>query len=199
MTTEPLSDRRLPMILAAVATSATLGLTACAATEPGQGAGDGSAEAPDTPGPDTSGSGTAPEETPDALAFDTRTVDGDGFSGASLAGEPAVLWFWAPWCTVCRGEAAGVLEAAERHSGDVEFIGVAGLGEVDAMRGFVSDTGTGEMTHLADEDGSIWSGFGVASQPAFAFVDADGTFETVQGTLTGDDLDARVAAVTEGS
>ncbi|WP_116245637.1 redoxin domain-containing protein [Nocardiopsis sp. FIRDI 009] len=196
MTITSPSERRLPA-LAAVVTAAVLGLTACAA-DPGEVA-DGSAEAPATRGPDGSGTDAAPAEVPDALAFDTRTVDGDDFSGSSLTGEPAVLWFWAPWCTVCRGEAAGVLDAADRHSGDVAFLGVAGLGEVDAMRGFVSDTGTGEMTHLVDEDGSIWSGFGVASQPAFAFLGADGSVETVQGTLTDDDLDARVEALTEGS
>jgi thiol-disulfide isomerase/thioredoxin len=34
------------------------------------------------------------------LRFDAKTVDGKDFSGQSLAGKPAVLWFWAPWCPV---------------------------------------------------------------------------------------------------
>jgi hypothetical protein len=30
------------------------------------------------------------------LQFAAKTVDGRDFSGQSLAGKPAVLWFWAP-------------------------------------------------------------------------------------------------------
>ncbi|MEV2275935.1 redoxin domain-containing protein [Nocardiopsis sp. NPDC049922] len=196
------SRRGTPLTLTAALLALLLGLTACASGDAENGAGDGTAEAPAAQeGAEDGGdaAGDSGGETPDALAFETRTVDGDAFAGADLAGEPTVLWFWAPWCTICRGEAAGVAEAAARHSGDVEFIGVAGLGEVEAMRGFVSDTGTGELTHLVDEDGSIWSGFGVASQPAFAFVSADGTFATVQGTLSDDDLDAQVDLIADGS
>ncbi|PAZ13053.1 hypothetical protein CLM62_26490 [Streptomyces sp. SA15] len=37
--------------------------------------------------------------------FTTTTVDGKAFAGTSPAGKDAVLWFWAPWCAVCRGEA----------------------------------------------------------------------------------------------
>ncbi len=105
-----------------------------------------------------------------------------------------VLWFWAPWCTVCRAEAGGVAEAAERYADHVEFLGVAGRGEVEAMRAFVDETGTGGMRHLVDDDGSLWSGFEVTSQPAFAFLRPDGTHLTVSGTLTEDDLDDYVEA-----
>ncbi|MFI6577740.1 redoxin domain-containing protein [Nocardiopsis sp. NPDC050513] len=192
------SRRGTPPTLTAALLALLLGLTACASGGAGNGADDGTAEAPAAQ-EDAQDGGDTGGATPDALAFETRTVDGAAFSGADLAGEPTVLWFWAPWCTICRGEAAGVAEAAARHSGDVGFVGVAGLGEVEAMRGFVSDTGTGELTHLVDEDGSIWSGFGVVSQPAFAFVSADGTFETVQGALSDDDLDARVDLIADGS
>ncbi|WP_036553560.1 redoxin domain-containing protein [Nocardiopsis sp. CNT312] len=184
---------RPALALAAAATALALGLTACGSTTEPEAA-PAQSPAEDTAAPE---SGDTSSGVPAALAFDTTTVDGADFSGASLAGEPAVLWFWAPWCTVCRAEAASVVDASERH--DVEFIGVAGLGEVDAMSGFVSDTGTGGLTHLVDGDGSLWSGFGVASQPAFAFLSADGTFETVQGTLTDEELDSRVTAVTDGA
>ncbi|OLT24311.1 hypothetical protein BJF83_07400 [Nocardiopsis sp. CNR-923] len=196
------SRRGTPLTLTAAVLALLLGLTACASGDSGNDAGDGAAEAPAAREDADNGGDTAGDSggaTPDVLAFETQTVDGAAFSGADLAGEPTVLWFWAPWCTICRGEAAGVAEAAARHSGDVAFIGVAGLGEVEAMRGFVSDTGTGELTHLVDEDGSIWSGFGVASQPAFAFVSSDGAFETVQGTLSDGDLDAQVDLISDGS
>jgi thiol-disulfide isomerase/thioredoxin len=30
--------------------------------------------------------------------FSGATLSGTAFKGSSLEGEPAVLWFWAPWC-----------------------------------------------------------------------------------------------------
>ncbi|MFE3458555.1 redoxin domain-containing protein [Nocardiopsis aegyptia] len=174
----------------AAALAAALGLAACSAPDDAQPeAGTGSGTGADTG--DGTGDGTT-EEAHALPPFEAPTLDGEEFAASALEGEPAVLWFWAPWCTVCRSEAGGVAEAAERYEGQVEFIGVAGRGEVADMRAFTDDTGTGHLTHVVDEDGGIWSDFGVVSQPAFAFVRPDGTFETVAGTLSDEDLDARV-------
>jgi len=60
---------------------------------------------------------------------------------------------------------------------------VASRGGVAEMEGFVADTGTDGLTHVADESGSIWSDFGVVTQPAYAFVDDDGSVEVVVGAL----------------
>ena len=175
--------------VAAVASAAALLLSACGAPD-----GDGGqpepadAAAPSDAAPPADGAGAAPH-----LDFTAPTVGGDDVEGADYAGRPVVLWFWAPWCTVCRGEAGSIAEAAERHEGEVEFVGVAGLGEEADMAEFVESTGTDGITHIIDEDGTIWSGFGVAGQPAFSFLSPDGTHETHPGTLSEADLDARVA------
>lgn len=176
-----------PLAAAAAALVAALGLVACSSPEAA------APSEPEAPAVGQTEAGSGAEEAESALpAFDAQTLDGEAIASTALAGEPAVLWFWAPWCSICRGEAGGIAEAAERYEGQVDFIGVAGLGEVEDMRAFASDTGTDHMTHIVDEDGGIWSDFGVVGQPAFAFVNADGTFETVPGTLSDDDLDARV-------
>lgn len=133
---------------------------------------------------------------PAALDFDAPTVDGGTFSGASLVGQDSVLYFWAPWCTVCRAEAPSLPGVADEFDGQATFYGVAGLSpDVNAMAGFVADTGTGDLTHIADTDGSVYTGFGVASQTTFAFVNDDGTIEIVPGPLTEDDLRARTQAL----
>nr|MBA3289283.1 redoxin domain-containing protein [Acidimicrobiia bacterium] len=119
-------------------------------------------------------------------------LDGASFDGAALAGTDAVVWFWAPWCTICRGEAPEVAEVAERYADRIQVIGVPGRGELDAMREFVDDTGTGAITHLADIDGSIWSAFGVYGQPAYAFIDDSGTIDTFIGGMGGDALADRI-------
>ncbi|MBB4929594.1 thiol-disulfide isomerase/thioredoxin [Lipingzhangella halophila] len=169
----------------AAAAAVLLALSACG------GDGGGSEEAAEPPAAD--GDSGDSESTGTGLDFETRTVDGDDFEGASLQGEPAVLWFWAPWCTVCRGEAEDVANVAARYEGEVEFYGVAGRGEVDAMREFVSDTGMEQMTHIVDEDGGIWSGFDVTGQPSFSFVRPHGTHLTVSGTLAEEEIDGYIA------
>jgi hypothetical protein len=81
----------------------------------------------------------------------------------------------------------------------VEVIGVAGLSDdVASMEQFVATTGTGDLTHLADTDGSIYTGFGVTSQTTFAFVDDDGTIEVVPGPLSLAEVTERATALVQG-
>jgi thiol-disulfide isomerase/thioredoxin len=131
-----------------------------------------------------------------ALAFQAKTLDGAAFSGASLAGKGAVLWFWAPWCTICRAEAPGVAEVARRFAGKVAFVGVAGRGEVPEMRRFADETKIGFFPQVVDADGAVWASFGVTSQPAFAFVRPDGTVQVVLGSLPQADLEAKAGELT---
>jgi peroxiredoxin len=136
-------------------------------------------------------SATAPGVSPEALRFTATTVDGKQFSGDSLAGKPAVLWFWASWCPVCQGESGGVAKVAQANT-DVTFVGVAALSDVPAMREFVTRYGIGSFTNLADTNASVWQRFGVTSQPAYAFIRRDGTVDTVKGSLSEDELASRV-------
>ncbi|MBI4936383.1 MAG: redoxin domain-containing protein [Actinobacteria bacterium] len=116
------------------------------------------------------------------------TIDGAGFDASTLAGRPTVAWFWAPWCVVCRGEAPDVAAIAAQYADRVNFIGVAGRGEAAEMRDFVSETGTGALTHLDDSSGAIWAAYEIYAQPAFAFITDDGRQETFTGALGADDL-----------
>lgn len=142
------------------------------------------------------GAGPTPAaaQSADQLQFTAKTIDGQEFSGESLAGKPAVLWFWAPWCPVCQREAPSVGQAAAAHPA-VTFLGVAGLDQVPAMRGFVDKYPVKDFTHLADTDGAIWRKFGVTQQPAYAFIDAGGKVDVVKGALSEGDLTKRVTAL----
>lgn len=136
---------------------------------------------------------------PPATTFTAQTLSGDTFdAAAAFAEQPTVLWFWAPWCVICRAEAPEVLAVAAELDGEVAFVGVAGRGEEAAMRDFVADTRTAGLDHVVDQDGSIWSGFGVVSQPAFAFVDADGVVEVFNGSMPPADLRAAARALAKG-
>lgn len=129
------------------------------------------------------------------------TLAGEPFDATTVAEQPVVLWFWAPWCTICRAEAPDVAELATelRAAGSpVTLLGVSGRGEVSAMHDFVSETGTQEITHLVDADGSLWRAFGVITQPAFALISADGEVEVVNGALGADGLRAAASRLAEG-
>jgi thiol-disulfide isomerase/thioredoxin len=187
------------MIRIAVALGAVMLATACGdptvstpADQPAATSTPGSA-APSI-GPST-GPSSAPVAVPEKLRFTAKTLDGAGFDAASLAGKPAVLWFWAPWCPKCRGEAAGVGEVAGAVAGSVTFLGVAARDEVPKMRDFVRQYGLGSFQHLADTDAAIWRHFGVVEQPAYAFIKPDGTVELVTARVSKADLLKRSQAL----
>lgn len=138
------------------------------------------------PVPADGGSGQA-SVIPAALIGAT-TIDGDPFDANTLAGRPTVAWFWAPWCVICRGEAPDVADIAARYAGKVNFVGVAGRGDVSEMRDFVADTGTQGITHLDDSSGEIWASYEIYAQPAYAFITDDGRLEAYLGSLGSDGL-----------
>jgi thiol-disulfide isomerase/thioredoxin len=131
---------------------------------------------------------------PEQLRFTANTVDGKEFSGESLAGKPALLWFWAPWCPNCQAEAPTIAEAAKKSTG-VAFVGVAAQDEVPAMRDFVDRFDLGSFPHLADTDAAVWRRFGVTYQSAYAFISSDGTVEMETSNLDDDELLARIDAL----
>jgi thiol-disulfide isomerase/thioredoxin len=157
------------------------------------------AQSDDAPG--TAGApGTADTAIPrDSLAVATLT--GETFDAAASDGEPVILWFWAPWCTICRAEAPDVAEVAaelEESGSPVTVLGVPGRGGVPEMEDFVADTGTGELTHLVDAEGTIWREYGVITQPAFALLGADGQVEVINGALGADGLRDAAERLAEG-
>ncbi|WP_165988186.1 redoxin domain-containing protein [Streptomyces sp. YIM 98790] len=201
--------RRRTGLLAAGAAVAALLLTACGSGSGDQepDAGGGTPAGDQEPAPDGT-PGATPEDTgpaegtgedqggatvPEELRWTAPAVGGGEFDASALAGSPAVLWFWAPWCPVCQGEAPGIKAAHEEWGDEVTFVGVAGHGDESQDETFVNTFGLDGFTHARDLDGSLWAGFGVASQPAFAFVSKGGSVEVVPGSLNEQELDNRLS------
>ena len=133
----------------------------------------------------------------DRLQFSGTTLSGAPFSGASLQGKPAVLWFWTPWCPFCNAEASGVGQVAAANPG-VTFVGVAAHSDVGAMQNFVSKYNV-NFTNLNDADGSIWARYNVPWQPAYVFYRSDGSSTFVNNPTSAmpqQELAGRVAALT---
>jgi peroxiredoxin len=137
------------------------------------------APAPATSGPATSEPASpsiSAASVPAVLQFRATTVDGAAFSGADLAGRKTVLWFWAPWCTVCARAAADVKSAATTLGPDVRVVGVAGLSSDAAdMQRFVDRGGLQSLTNLADATGDVYARFAVTQQDTFVLIQPDGT------------------------
>jgi thiol-disulfide isomerase/thioredoxin len=132
----------------------------------------------------------------DRLQFSGTTLSGAPFSGSSLVGRPAVLWFWTPWCPFCNAEAPGVSRVAAANP-DVTFVGVAARSDIGAMQGFV-DKYRLNFTNLNDADGSIWARYNVPWQPAYVFYRPDGSSTFVNNpsaAMPQQELSDRVAAL----
>ncbi len=167
----------------AVSVTAVL-LTGCAG---GTGAVAGGNPGP-APATATDAGGATADQSSAALAFSGTTLTGTTLDASTLAGQPVVLWFWAPWCTICRAEAPDVAAVAAEFKGSVTFLGIPGRGPEADMQAFVDQTGTTGFEHVVDADGALWQYFGVISQPSFVFVDSAGTASSFAGSLPADAL-----------
>jgi thiol-disulfide isomerase/thioredoxin len=145
----------------------------------------------------TSPAQAAAVQTP--YSFSATTVTGAKFNGVDLAGKPTVMWFWAPWCTICRAESPDLVALAKTYKNKINLIGVAGLGSLKEMKGFVSDTHTGGIIHLADVNGRVWNHFGVVSQPTLVFISAKGKLYRHVGALQKSDLFALTKSLIKGA
>ncbi len=76
----------------------------------------------------------------------------------------------------------------ETYGDDIRVIGVASRDDVEAINGFVDTYQVQGFEHIIDEGGLIWQRYGVFSQPAFAFINDDGTVETNIGAMGLDGL-----------
>lgn len=115
------------------------------------------------------------------LNFTASTVDGKHFSGSSLVGKPALIWFWAPWCPICRSQIGGVKEIAQKYQGRITVVGVGGLDKAAAIRQGAEVLHG--VTNLVDESGDVWADFTITSQAEFVVLDATGKVVGVDDNL----------------
>jgi thiol-disulfide isomerase/thioredoxin len=171
--------------LGAFAAAVTLAIAGCGSDTGSDSSGVGTGDGDPAGGSDRSGGGQS------ELTFTATTVEGEEFDAAALSGEPAIFWFWAPWCTTCMAEAPHVLDLAKQYGERLNVVGVASLGQPDEMAEFIERTGTSSLTHLNDEVGTVWQHFGITAQSTFALVDSAGAV-TYTGYLEMGELSDRV-------
>ncbi|NLU72952.1 redoxin family protein [Streptomyces sp. HNM0575] len=170
--------------------------------ETGSGKGEEKGGGKDTGKEEGGSAGIAPgEKAPDGkavaakLKFASTTLDGKSFKGESLAGKPSVLWFWAPWCGTCQGQASTTAKLAAKYKGKVNFVGVAGLDKTEPIRGFVKTQKVGNFPHLNDQKGSVWKKFGISQQSSYVMLDKNGRTVHEGAATSPDQLTKQVAGL----
>ena len=75
------------------------------------------------------------------------------------------------------------------------MVGVPGRADTDDIEAFVDERDVAAFEHVIDPDGELWSSLGIRTQPAFAFINDDGTIETHVGRLGEESLTERIDAL----
>lgn len=130
------------------------------------------------------------------LDFTATTLDGETFDGATLAGKPAVLWFWAPWCPTCRAQSSNVSALADKYDGEVAVVGVGGLDSAESIEAVAGQIP--HVTHLVDASGTVWQQFRVTAQSTYTVISPDGEIIS-EGYLDDAALNDLVAELAEGA
>lgn len=125
-------------------------------------------------GPPTAGGGPTPAQSPAALNFEATTLAGQPVRGADLVGRPALLWFWAPWCATCAGQAGSVADLAAEYGDRLTVLGVPGMGDKASVRGFVAEFELEAIPQLDDTGGALWRRFEVTEQSTYVLLDREG-------------------------
>jgi cytochrome c biogenesis protein CcmG, thiol:disulfide interchange protein DsbE len=122
-----------------------------------------------------------------APALPSEVLRGHPVTLSSLHGSPAVVNFWASWCTPCRQEAPE-LERFARSNPGVAVVGVDWNDAAGSARAFIRHYG---LTYrvLRDGSGSVGTSYGLSGLPTTFVLDSHGRIAaTLRGPQTAADL-----------
>lgn len=128
-----------------------------------------------------------PSGDPADIAF-RRVEGGESTIGDQLAGRPAVVNFFAEWCTPCIAEMPDFQAVSKELDGRVDFIGLAVQDRPEDSAEIIDDTGV-TYPWFRDPRGDVLASTGAVQMPTTAFFDADGNMTEVHsGQLDADEL-----------
>ena len=114
---------------------------------------------------------------------------------ASLRGKPALVNFWASWCTPCKKEAPELESLASRLGGRARLVGVDWSDGAGNARTFIARHHW-TYPNLRDGDGSVGDRFHLAGLPTTFVLDEEGLIrETLRGPQTSAAFARALAAV----
>jgi len=96
--------------------------------------------------------------------------------------QPVAMWFWAPTCSTCNTQAPLVSNVSQQYSDRITFLGVAWNGTDDMMNEFVNRHSI-DFSTVSDRTGTIYALFEIPVQPAWVFINSDGSSKTHRGPI----------------
>jgi len=113
-----------------------------------------------------------------------------------LRGRPLAVNFWASWCIPCRDEAPILHAAAQRHRGQVAFVGVDVKDLTSDALAFARKY---KVNYVSLRDGAgdkTWNAYGLTGVPETFFIDAQGRIVAhIPGAVSMQTLEEGLATI----
>ncbi|HEY7150780.1 MAG TPA: TlpA disulfide reductase family protein [Solirubrobacterales bacterium] len=140
----------------------------------------------------TSGSGDNSREAP---PLPTQVLHGPSVDLASLHGSPALVNFWASWCTPCKEEAPTLDRLSNGLRGQARVVGVDLNDTTSNATEFIRDHGL-SYPILRDGSGSVATHYRVSGLPTTFVLDSQGQIvRTLRGPQTASSLHEALRSV----
>lgn len=122
-----------------------------------------------------SGDGSRDDAPVPAVALPRLDGSGD-LELASLASaeRPTLLWFWAPWCSVCNSQASKIEALARETKGELDVVAIGGRDDLENGPAFVERHGFRSPTVVFDESMRVWRAYRIPGQPGAILLDREG-------------------------
>lgn len=113
-----------------------------------------------------------------APAVTAPLLGGEAFDLAALKGRPVLLYFFAPWCSVCKVSASNAAWIRKWLPTNIEVAAVALDYETEeSIAAFVRDAGIESLPVVKGTD-DIRDRYKVAAYPTYYVVDAEGRIKS---------------------
>jgi peroxiredoxin len=105
---------------------------------------------------------------------------------SSLAGKPAILFFWTTWCPYCRAELRVLNKMHPQMDKEGLVVFAVNVGEAGyKVERFLKDYAL-NLRVLLDKDGEAADNYEIRGVPTYIFINKDGRVVSKENSLPGD-------------
>jgi thiol-disulfide isomerase/thioredoxin len=123
-----------------------------------------------------------------APRFSAKTLDGERYTNASLAGHPVLIQFWATWCPKCRGDQSAVDAITRDYAGQGLVVLAVDVGESKRTVKSYLARSPRSCNIVANEDSNLPAMFGAKLVPLYILIDKDGQIAGEQKGAGGEEM-----------
>ncbi len=123
----------------------------------------------------------APDLGDRALAFETKSLEGEPYTLNPVSGKVHLLYFWADWCPRCEDDFHLLEKLYQQWSKQAEaprFIAIDVGQSEEHVRNFVKRMKTSFPIYM-DHDGEVARSYGVKGLPTYFLIDKQGTIRHI--------------------